>query len=226
VTGTRRRRGITTRALRPRRRFERGQALIETAIVVVFALTLFVGVYAVSVAISDSTTAGAATRSGARLAAQVGNNNYSAGTTDGCQLGVNTDPCGVDNQILANVTAGIAGLRFDTPVDIIIYDPVLKADGSAGSSQCVNGTIASSPYVQGTGEYAEKYTYSTLTKTWTAAAPPPAGVYALDKRIQTHPNEGAIGVQLDFTYKSPTPIISVQLSHSEYTVNCFAPSSH
>jgi Flp pilus assembly protein TadG len=224
VTKAPRGRGIATGVVRPRRRFERGQALIETAIVVVFALTLFVGVYAVSVAISDSTTAGAATRSGARLAAQVGNNNYTAGTTDACQSAT-TDPCGVDNQILANVAAGIAGLRFDTPVDIIIYDPVLKLDGSAGSAQCASGTIANSPYVQGTGEYAEKYTYSTVTKTWTATAPPPAGAYTLDKRVQTHPTEGAIGVQLDFTYKSPTPIISVQLSHSEYTVNCFAPSS-
>lgn len=209
---------------RPRRRFEKGQAIIETAIVVMFAMTLFVGVYAVSVAISDSTTAGAATRSAARLAAQVGNNNYTAGTTDACQTS-NLDPCGVDNQILANVQAGIQGLRFDTPLDVIIYDPVLQPDGTAGSTQCVNGTIASSPYVQGTGEYAEKYTYNSATKTWSSATSPPAGAYSLDRRLQTHPTEGSIGVQLDFTYKSPTPIVSVQLNHTEYTVNCFAPSS-
>lgn len=214
-----------TRAASARRRSERGQAIIETAIVVVFAMALFVGVYAVSVAISDSTTAGAATRSAARLAAQVGDNNYAAGTTDACQSG-NADPCGVDNQILANVQAGIQGLSFETPLDVIIYDPVLKSDGTPSSTQCVNGTIASSPYVQGTGEFAEKYTYNSVAKTWSAVSSPPAGAYTLDKRVQTHPTEGAIGVQLDFTYNSPTPIVSVQLNHTEYTVNCFAPSSH
>lgn len=202
------------RARRRPRRGQAGQALVETAIVVVFAMSLFVGVYAVSVAISDSTSAGLATRSGARFGAQVGNNNYTAGTTDTCQTG-NTDPCGVDKQIVATVADGIQGLRFTTIRRIVIYQP-------GGASQCASGSTPNSPYI--VGERADIYTPGA-GGTWTPSTA--NGGYTLDQRLQLHPNEGAIGVQLEFDYKSPTPMVQVTLAdHTEYTVNCFAPSSH
>jgi Flp pilus assembly protein TadG len=207
------------RSSRGRRRGERGQALIETAIVVVFALTLFVGVYAVGVAISDSNMAGQATRTGARFAAQVGNNNYQLGTTDACQ-GSKTDPCGVDKQVVANVAAAILDnsnntlLNYGTIRRVTIYQP-------KDTAVCVSGTTGS-PYQS--GDRGEIYTY-VGAGTWSAATAS-GGLYSLDLRTQTHPTEGAIGVQLDFDYQSPTPLISVNISHTEYTVNCLAPSSH
>ncbi|HEY6378425.1 MAG TPA: TadE/TadG family type IV pilus assembly protein [Candidatus Dormibacteraeota bacterium] len=209
-------------ARRARRRGERGQALIETAIVVVFALTLFVGVYAVGVAISDSNMAGQATRTGARFAAQVGNNNYQLGTTDACQVIAPPakDPCGVDKQVVANVAATILDnsnntlLNYGTIRRVIIYQP-------KDTAVCVSGTTGS-PYQN--GDRGEIYTYAG-SGTWSPATAP-GGLYSLDLRTQTHPTEGAIGVQLDFDYQSPTPLISVNLSHTEYTVNCLAPSSH
>ena len=84
----------------PRHRSQRGQAIIETAVVIAVLFSLLMGVYSVSQFASDQNTAGTATRSGARLASELGNNNYKNGVTAACQ-GVNKlDPCGVDKQIV------------------------------------------------------------------------------------------------------------------------------
>jgi hypothetical protein len=198
---------------------ERGQALIETAIVVVFCLSLFVGVYAWTVAYSDSTAAGLATRSGARFAAQIGNDNYTVVALDPCQGGDNTNPCAVDSQIVAAVADGITSLRFATVKRIVIYQP------AGGSAQCSssNGLAPNSPYAS--GDLAEIYTPASGGGwSWSNPGGP---AYTLDKRIQTHPNESAIGIQLEFDYKSPTPLVQAALiGHVEFTVNCLAPSSH
>ncbi len=212
-------RSQTLGVARAGRHRQRGQALIETAIVVIFAMTLFVGVYAVSVAISDSTIAGEGVRSGARFGAQVGNNNYTqSGALATCQGGVNTNPCFIDGQILANVAAATKDLNFATVTDVVIYNP----NGGGASNTCASGTTPTSPYI--VGEHAEKYTPNG-SGGWNGG-PVSAGAYSLDQRLQLHPNEGAIGVQLDFNYRSPTPLIGVTLNHTEFTVNCFAPSSH
>jgi hypothetical protein len=149
----------------------------------------------------------------------VGNNGYKIGITDPCQTS-NTDPCSVDNQILAEVTRGISDLRFATVNRIVIYNP----NGSGASSQCASGSTPNSPYIPGQ-EPAEVFS-PAAGGGYSMQPDAGMGAFTLDNRIQAHPNEGAIGVQVDFSYKSPTPMVSVSISHTEFTVNCFAPRAN
>ncbi len=184
-----------------RRRGERGQALMETGIVLVVLLTLLSGVYGVSQYASDQNTAGTATRSGARLAAELGNGGYSSsGAAGGCQLAANggtglaTDPCAIDFQIVQVVCQIAATMPFVTRIDEIdVYRPLNGGDGSTGDlydryMSCNSSTHATSP------------------------------AYTLDQRLQVHPNESYVGVSLRYDYKSPTPFVTVTTYPTVYTV--------
>lgn len=188
---------------------ERGQALIETTIVIVVLFSLLMGVYATSQYASDQNTAGTATRSGARLGAELGNNNYnsSAGAI-GCQTialggsGSDNDPCDVDRQIVQVVCRVAASMPFVKSVDEIdIYRPITNSDGSRGAS-----------------DLYDKYT--SCTPGQSAAMP---SQYTLDLRKQVHPNEAYIGVSLKYTYRSPAPIIPLNAQPTVYTVVQLSP---
>ena len=193
---------------------------------VFFAMTAFIGVYAVSVAISDGNTAGQAVRSAARYGAQVGGNNYRTTALDPCQGGTRTNPCHVDAAMLGNVLEGLTDMRFATVKQVVFYEPCAGGCGTA----CVAGS-ANSPYNSGT-DRGEVYVYggsgpmtSAASYSMVAGRQPASGAYTLDLRNQTHPREAAIGVEVDYTYQSPTPLVRVTLSSlKEFTVNCFAPT--
>ena len=173
--------------------------MIETAVVVAVLLAMLMGVYSVSQFASDQNTAGTSTRAGARLAGELGNNNYGIGSVKvGCQT-TSTDPCVVDRQIVQVVCQIVAGMPFATSVDEIdIYRPT-SADGSSGDR------------------------YDRYTSCTPAAAPIGGAAYTLDLRTQIHPNESFLGVSVKYTYKSPTPILPLNTQATVYTVVQLSP---
>ncbi|MGH7722327.1 MAG: TadE family protein [Candidatus Dormibacteria bacterium] len=183
---------------RGRRRGQRGQALVETAVVVGVILTLLMGVYSVSQYASDQNTAGTATRAGARLAAELGNGGYTPGNKTGCQA-TPQDPCALDRQIVQVVCQIAATMPFVTSITAV---DVYRATGSGGS-----------------GDLTDSFTI-------TPCAPnqaPAAAAYTLDNRVQTHPNEAYIGVSMTYKYKSPVPLLPLAATSTVYTVLQLSP---
>jgi hypothetical protein len=186
------------------RRRERGQAMIETAIVIAVLLSLLMGVYSVSQYAADQNTAGTATRSGARVGGELGNGSYApSAALVPCQAtaaggtGANTDPCAVDRQIVQVVCQIASSMPFIKSIDeITVYRPLSAGNGS-------------------TYDLYEKYLGCTPNLRPTNAA---SGWYTLDKRLEIHPNESYVGVSLKYSYKSPTPIVPISASPTVYTV--------
>lgn len=186
-----------------RRPDERGQALIETAVVIAVLLSLLMGVYSVSQFASDQNTAGTATRAGARLAAELGNNKYkSTNPVAGCQTS-NNDPCAVDRQILQVVCQIAANMPFVASIDEI---DLYRAGDPGGVRQPAD------PY--------DQYTSCVPGAPRVGAGTP----YTLDLRTQVHPNEAYIGISLQYRYKSPTPILPLNAQPTVYTVVQLSPN--
>jgi Flp pilus assembly protein TadG len=183
---------------RRQRAGERGQALIETAVVIAVILTIVMGVYAVSQFASDQNTAGTATRAAARLASELGNGGYTGSNAPAlCQLGNPKDPCAVDRQIVQSVCEVAASMPFVTSIhEVDIY----RATGSGL-----------------TGDLTDRYTSCA------ANAAPVSATYTLDFRIQTHPIEAYIGVSITYDYKSPLPLVPLTTRATVYTVTQMSP---
>ena len=182
-----------------RRRGERGQALIETAVVITMILTLVMGVYSIGQFAADQNTAGTSTRAGARLGAELGNNQYVPGSYSGCQANAK-DPCAVDQQIVQAVCQIAQTMPFVASIDEVdIYQPT----NSNGQEQA--------------GDPADKYTSCT------AGASPTQATYTLDLRNQTHPNESYLGVSLQYHYKSPVPLLPLATTSTVFTVVQLSP---
>jgi TadE-like protein len=191
------------RAGRRRSGGRRGQALVETAVVIAVLLGMLTGVYAVSQFASDQNTAGTATRAGARLAAELGNNNYTGGVTAACQGVDPTNPCGVDRQIVQVVCQIALTMPFVSSVDEVdIYLPTQSNGQRLGT------------------DLVERYQSCTAG---TAPLGATASWYTLDKRNQTHPVETFIGVSVTYHYKSPTPVFPLNAVPTVYTVIQMSP---
>jgi Flp pilus assembly protein TadG len=214
------------RVREPRRR-ERGQALIETAIVVMVVMTLFVGVYACAVGLSDAQQGGSASRSAARFAAQTGSSGYkSTNAPTGCQTTA-ADPCAVDDQILRTALASLGGLSYTRNLKITVYQPCSDSSSPAvcasSSDQCAQDSSyygAGAPF-DSVHDRGEVFTQSGGV--WTSTAPYQA--YDLSMRVQRHPQEAVVGVQVEADYSSPTPFVKVNVHLREYAVNCLAPAA-
>lgn len=179
-----------------RRGAERGQALVETAVVISVLLALVMGVYAVSQFASDQNTAGTSTRAGARLASELGNGGYNGSTFSGCQVNAK-DPCALDRQIVQSVCQIAATMPFVSSIDEV---DIYRATGSGGA-----------------GDLTDKYTSCA------AGAAAVSTAYTLDYRVQTHPIEALIGVSLRYHYRSPVPIFPLATASTVYTVLQLSP---
>ena len=183
-----------------RRDGARGQALIETAVVIAVILSILMGVYSVGQFASDQNTAGTATRAGARVASELGNGGYNGSTAPAlCQSGNPKDPCAVDRQIVQNVCQIAATMPFVTSIsEVDIYRVTIPP---------ASGLIAE----------VDRYTSCAAGATALSAA------YTLDLRIQTHPNETYIGVSLKYTYRSPVPLVPLATTATVSTVTLLSP---
>ena len=181
-----------------RRDGARGQALIETAVVIAVILSILMGVYSVGQFASDQNTAGTATRAGARVASELGNGGYNGVTATGCQTTAK-DPCAVDRQIVQNVCQVAATMPFVTSIaEVDIYRVTI-------------------PPASGFIDLVDRYTSCA------AGASAVSAPYTLDLRIQTHPNETYIGVSLKYNYRSPVPLVPLATTATVSTVTLLSP---
>jgi Flp pilus assembly protein TadG len=205
---------------RRRQRGHRAQSLVELAILLPVMLLLFIGAYTASNFINDRQVAGQATRAGARLGAEIGNSNYSSGqAAAGCQS-TGKDPCIVDQEIVRSTTTISRGLsNVPTISEIDIYEPC-TASGStctSTSSTCPSTQTADGAYLS--GDLLDKYVPNG-SGGWMLSG---TAQYTLDLRAQTHPNEGAIGVRIVYTFQGSAPMTFFNMQTSEYATMCFAP---
>ncbi len=208
-----------------RRRGQRAQSLVELSLVVPVCLSLFMGVYTAGSFISDMDIAGQSVRAGARLGAELGDDNYtSTSTASGCQTAAN-DPCIVDDAILTSTLTVARDLKNIASVDEVdVYDPCASGGScTTATSACsyssgsFNGSYNSvdphDDYVyDGSGNYDE----SNFALSGSAG-------YTLDKRDQSHPNETVVAVRLKFTFKAAAPFNFFNIQTSQYATMCFAP---
>ncbi len=126
-------------------RNQRGQAVVETAVFIVVLLMLFMGVYGASEFATDQNTAGTAVRSGARLAAELGNGGY--------QSGGSNSPSTIDTEVVNVVCEIAAQMPYVSSLDEVdVYRPGANADGSLGSGDLVD-KYSCTPTVIGTPSY-------------------------------------------------------------------------
>lgn len=205
-----------------RRHRSRGQSMVELAILLPVLMTLFLGSWTAADLVSDNNIAAQATRAGARLAAEIGDNSYATTSASGCQTS-STDPCQVDLDIINQVLPIVDTKLTNATVTLIyIYQPSACTNGGTFS---YGGSFSSStcPPNDGdfvAGELVDKYSISGSTATWTN--PRAAKTYWLNLRSQVHPNEAELGVKLFFSYTSPTLKFFTQ-TDSQYTVVRLAP---
>jgi Flp pilus assembly protein TadG len=175
----------------------RGQAMVETTMVVGMILLVLVGVFAVSTLASDQNTATTAVRAGGRFAAELGN---------GSSMNIgSTDPLRVDKEIVSEVCKVASTMPSLTAINrVVVYRPMTNADGS------LNGA-----------DLSDAYQVTLGTCAITSVLP---RAYTLDKRITVHPSEAQVGVFVEYHYVSPTPLFHLDLQATTYTVVTLAPS--
>jgi Flp pilus assembly protein TadG len=162
-----------------------GQSLIEFAIAAPILLYLFLGAFSVGVMISDKVIAGYAVRQGARLASELG--------------GIETNPsgttAGIDGQVVRNVLVVAQAMNYSVLTKVIVYQPVLNANGDYDPSDPANIYNPA----------------GTLTGTT-------GGGFSINNREQIPPSETSIGVKLFWSYSPPTGGLSFNVNLTEYAV--------
>ena len=204
--------------MRPRRsgrQAGRGQALVETSIVIVFLLLMLSGAYAVSAYANDQNTAVAAVRSGARYAAELGNTGW--------QPGGSVNPTSADEQVVSevcNIANTMPNLVPTTNFTVTVYRPQANVNGSLATTdlQDIYSVVPSTCAVAGSP--APQYLNTSTTG---CVESNDTGGYTRDCRIQQHPNEAHLGVKLTYAYKAPTPLFPLTLTASVYAVPALSP---
>ena len=197
-----------------RSRAQKGQSIIEMALVLPVLLLMFLGAWTAAALIGNQDSAAQATGVGARVAASLGNDGYATGssTTSGCQLSA-VDPCAVDNAILAAMSPALSQLSNSTVTRIDIYEPgsCLPSSGGTLPATCptTDGALQSGNALD--DEYLKCGSAWTLVdgvgRAGSAGTCPSGGIgvapYTLADRSEASPDEQAVGVQVTFKFTSP-----------------------
>jgi hypothetical protein len=213
---------------RTHRRAQRGQSTVELLLVLPVVLLLFYGVYTGANYISDRQVAGQATRAGARLAAEMGNNKYQTGQAkySSTCMTTGTDPCIVDNAVLTSTLTVARGLSNVASIDEIdIYEPCATQGGScSASTQSCSTTLTGLDGVLQSGDPLDVYKPNGAGQ-FVLTQPNGRAMYSLDLRRQNHPNETLIAVRLVYTFKASAPMAFFNMQTSEYAAMCLAPAA-
>jgi Flp pilus assembly protein TadG len=173
------------------RRFagERGQAMVEFALVLPILLLLVMGVAELTQAYSDALTIGAASREGVRVAGALVN----GGGALGCSAGQSPNASTVDPQIIAAVervlTASGTSLALGDVSEIRIYKATTTGSEVSGSVNQFTYQLNGGPIVDG-----QQTDFIAQTNGWPAC-----------QRSNATPADSA-GVAIRYTYRGRTPL--------------------
>ncbi|MGA8427168.1 MAG: TadE/TadG family type IV pilus assembly protein [Candidatus Dormiibacterota bacterium] len=201
-----------------RRRRQRGQSIVELAVVFPLFFFVLLGVWTAAALIANQDGAAQASDYGARIAAEVGNScgevagSLSCTEVSGsCQQNAE-DPCAVDGEIVSSMLPALDQLSNSTPEEIWIYEPASCQPNSSGVLPSCPASTDGGP---STAVLSDNYEYCSKTSTWelqngtghTGTAPcwtnAGVGPYLLDDRTQTIDDEEAIGVAVSFKFTAP-----------------------
>jgi|GEM_PF-5670483 len=219
-----------------RRRHQRGQALIELAVIFPLVYFVFLGSWTAAALIANNDSVAQASGYGARIAGELGSTcSVVSGSltctevSGSCQQSAN-DPCGVDDEIISAMQPSIGQLTNSKVNEIQIYQPA-----SCQPNPSLPNSCTSTGYGAPASEvYTDNYMYCSSSSSWvlqngsghTGTAPcytnAGIGPYLLNDRTQTIGDEQAIGVALNFTFTSPGLSWFTQ-TDSAYTVITFPP---
>jgi hypothetical protein len=138
-----------------RRRDQKGQSIIEMAVILPVLLLMFLGAWTAATLIGNQDAVAQGTGTGARVAASLGNDGWVTGadTPSGCQTLSGdaaaveaADPCAVDDAVLAAITPALSQLANSTIKYIYIYEPGSCLPNSAGDlpSSCISSDTSTS----------------------------------------------------------------------------------
>ncbi len=219
-----------------RRRRQRGQSIIELAVVFPVIFFVFLGTWTAAALIANNDSVAQATGYGARIGAELGNTCGEATGTlvctqlaGSCQQNGN-DPCAVDDEIVSAMLPDLNALSNSKVTEIQIYEPAsCQPNPSLPSSCSASGYGGPSSAI-----LTDNYEYCSSTSSWvlqngtghigTAPCYSTAGVgpYLLDDRTQVIDDEQAIGVSASFTFTAPGLTFFSQ-TDSAYTTITFPP---
>ena len=170
-------------------RHERGQAVVEFALVLPVLLLLVFGVVEVTQAYSESLTIGAATREGARVAGALVN----GGGTLGCGGGQSPNAASVDPQVVAAVervlTASGTSITLSDIAEIHIYKATSTGAEVSGAVDQWTYQWNGGPTVDG-----DRLDFVQQSSGWQACG-----------RSNVTPADSA-GVSIRYTYRGTTPL--------------------
>lgn len=220
---------MTRVAAARRSRRQRGQTMIEFALVLPVMLALFIGVSTTANFLADRQVVGQAARAGARLAAEDGNAGYTASgpATAACQGGTNTNPCQVDQEVINNVLAVVASLSASSVItEIDIYEPcAYPGQACSGSGPDTEVCSYSASGLSGSVQSGDPVDVYVPNGSGGFKLQEPGGdtEYTLNLRDQQHPDELPVGVRVVSKFTSPTPLTMFNSTTSQYATMCMAP---
>jgi hypothetical protein len=204
-----RRRGVTAAVVAPGTR-ERGQGLVEFALVVPVFMLLLLGMLEFGIAFNHQLTLGYATREGARIGADLVN----GGGKLGCGSGLSPNAAGVDKVIIEAVDRVLTSSGSPIPLDQVGRVRIFLATSTGADSGTGNNWDYS----------ATGYTLPDGTKiNFTLAS----GNWDPCNRSNLPIGNGppaSIGVSITYTYNGVTPVVS-SLPMRDVTVMQFNPTS-
>lgn len=188
------------RSARPRRA-ERGQGLVEFAMVVPVALLMLLGMLDFGFALDHSATVGNATREGARM----GSSLVNGGGGLGCTAGNSPDAADVDPRIVAAVQRILAapGARIVMAdvTEIRIFKATTTGTETAGLvnvwTYSATGTNTVDGHVDFVPSGAQPWTACSRSFVWTTCGSPPAGL------LQCPPDSIGVGVKYNYHFVTP-----------------------
>ena len=204
-------RGSTAAAVRPGAG-ERGQGLVEFALVVPVFMLLLLGMLEFGNAFNHQLTLGYATREGARIGADLVN----GGGPLGCNSGQSPNAANVDPVIIEAVDRVLSSAGSPVPLSQIARIRIFKATSTGGDSGLGNDWTYT----------ATKYTLPDGTQV--NFQPSGSGSWSACSRsnvpVGTPPAVASIGVAITYTYRGSTPVVS-NLPMRDVTVMQLNPTS-
>ncbi|MGA9776282.1 MAG: TadE family protein [Candidatus Dormiibacterota bacterium] len=237
-----------------RRTSQRGQSLVEFALLVPVLVFVFLGTWTGAALIANSDSVAQATSYGAQIAASVGNvgcTGASCTTAYSCQQAPN-DPCAADQEILAAMQPTLQHQLSNTEViEIDIYRPKGCASlnpspsmtpppcpaNPNGALQLTLGDTNSSDVGCSTGACVDEYRYCAASGSWDLVDGLPAtsrsgsgscvtgGIAPYTLDLRVQTHPSEAAVGISITFKFTSPGLPFfTQTDSRYTAISFPPS--